>query len=109
SAYSDCPSDGWGMVGGNPICLNFTPAFPLALGRRVVIEFPRPDLSRERFEYFVPPETTSFRPPHPDDLYRPLRVCDYGGGVMFESFVITAEGELPGGGGAANLECYNQR
>ena len=77
----------------------------LAFGRRLVVEFP---VTRESFEYFLPPETTSFRPPYPDDLYRPLDVCEHGGVLRFESFIITAQGELPGGDGAANLGCPAQ-
>ncbi len=101
SAYGECP-DVPQMFSGDPFCVKFSETFIMALGWRLVVDFPG---TGERFEYFLPPETTSFRPPHPDDLYRPLKICEHGGTVMVESFLVTAQRELPGSSSAATLEC----
>ena len=104
SAYSECP-DVPEMISGDPFCVKLSETFIMALGWRLVVQFPA---TGERFEYFVPPETTSFRPPHPDDLHRPLKICEHGGTVTVEAFLVTVQRELPGGDGAANLGCPAQ-
>lgn len=104
SAYTECPTNTDWIGGADPFCVNLWALSP-ALGWRLVVQFPR---TGERFEYFLPPEATSFHPPHPDDLYRPLKLCEHGGDVIFESFIITADGESRGPGGGGSPSCRPQ-